>query len=64
MLKQLRSYCSEEEKYYFITDIIPEDKQDAKGLLNMIKEYEIPVSSVYVEYKNTDGSLIASYQVY
>lgn len=59
-----RSYCDEEEKYNFITDAIPEDKNNAKKLLNTIKEYEIPISSVYVEYRNNDGSLITAYQVY
>lgn len=59
-----RSYMTQADKDAFIREIIPGDKLDAKELLNNLHSYNIPASSVFVEYKNTDGSPITSYQVY
>ncbi len=59
-----RSYMTQAEKDAFISESIPGDKLDAKELLDKLHFYNIPASAVYVEYKNTDGSLVTSYQVY
>lgn len=64
LIGNARSYMTQADKDAFIRESIPGDKLDAKNLLNSLHSYDIPASSIYVEYKNTDGSLITSYQVY
>ncbi|MBE7049413.1 MAG: hypothetical protein E7394_01405 [Ruminococcaceae bacterium] len=40
------------------------DIQAAEEILNATREEGIPASSVYIELRNTDGTVIASYQAY
>lgn len=58
-----RSYLPADERAYLISDIIPEDKQFVKELLELYQSNGIPVSSIYCEYINSDGTYITSFQV-
>ena len=59
-----RWYMNQSDRNDFIYHMVPDEKEGAYSILNTIKGGDIPVSSVYVEYINTDGSMITSFQVY
>lgn len=58
-----RNYLDWDGRNYLINDLIWEDKRDARDLLYTIQTNDVPVSSIYVEYLNTDGTIVTSYQV-
>ena len=58
-----RFYLTADVRDYLITDIIPEEKQGARDILELCQSNDIPVSSVYFEYINSDGTYITSFQV-
>ncbi|MBQ3573232.1 MAG: hypothetical protein IJA16_01405 [Clostridia bacterium] len=58
-----RSYLYADDRDYIISYIIPEDKQFVKELLEFYQSDGIPVSSIYCEYKNSDGTFITSFQI-
>ncbi len=55
-------YMSYEEREYYLNNFFVSDKQSADEILAGCIENEIPVSSVYMEVRNSDGTLLASYQ--
>lgn len=58
-----RFYVDADNRNYFINELIPGDKWDARDGLYELQAMDIPVSAMYVEYINTDGTVIVSYQV-
>lgn len=58
-----RFYLNADDRDYLITEIIPEEKQEAIEILDFFRSENIPVSSVYCEYKNSDGTYITSFQI-
>ncbi len=57
-----RNYMDKNAKNYYINNNFSKDKSDTDLIYNVCVENNIPVSSVYLELKNTDGTIITSYQ--
>lgn len=62
LLGTARNYMSPDEADYYANNQFYRDKSDAQEIHKIALENGIPVSSVYVEARNSDGSWIASYQ--
>lgn len=58
-----RKYMNETQRNNFINNVIPKDKEDAEQLLNKLEDIDYYPSALYVEYKNTDGTIITSYTI-
>lgn len=50
-------------KNFYIESILPDEKTNARSLLNNLKNQGVPVSSIYFEARNSDGSYITSFQI-
>ncbi|MBR1969384.1 MAG: hypothetical protein IKA17_03410 [Clostridia bacterium] len=59
-----RHYFNSKVNNNFWSEIVPSDKADFKEVLDILKSQGEAISSIYVEYKNTDGTTITSFQVY
>jgi len=59
----LRNYANRATVDYFKSNNIAEEKNEAWKILNTVSTAGIPVSSIYAEYKNSDGSFITSFQI-
>lgn len=57
-----RNYMNQASINDYINNTFYQDKQDAREILDMLIENGIPVSSVYVEVRNSNGNKITSYQ--
>ena len=57
-----RSYMNSASRNDYLTNKIPQDKSDAHEIIEMSVAEGIPVSSVYLEIRNSDGTYLASYQ--
>ncbi len=57
-----RSYMNKDERNAYIKNKFPSDKSDMDAIRNNALSIGVPVSSVYIEARNTDGTVIASYQ--
>lgn len=57
-----RNYMDKNAKNYYINNNFSKDKSDTDLIYNECVANNIPVSSVYLELKNTDGTIITSYQ--
>ena len=59
----LRNYANSAAINYFKNYTISEEKEGAWEILNIVSAAGVPVSSIYMEYKNADGSFITSFQI-
>lgn len=57
-----RTYMDSYIKNDYLNNKFPSDKADFEELKDLAVAEGIPVSSVYIEVRNSDGSLVASYQ--
>ena len=57
-----RSYMNSATKNDYVRNRFPEDKNDMIELHEICIDNGIPVSSVYIEARNSDGTVVASYQ--
>lgn len=57
-----RTYMNSATKNDYVNNRFPEDKRDMIEIHEICIENDIPVSSVYIEARNSDGTVVASYQ--
>lgn len=58
-----REYMNESQRNNFINIVIPKDKEDGEQLLSTLEDIDYYPSALYVEYKNSDGTIITSYTI-
>lgn len=59
-----RSYATSSDINTIKNKIAVEDKVSFSELLYEIRQLNYPISSIYVEYRNSDGKYITSFQIY
>ncbi len=59
-----RTYVNNANLNHIKANIVPGDKADIQETLDLIRANGYPVGSFYVEYRNSDGKYLTSFQVY
>ncbi len=58
-----RTYANKTTVNEYVANKFPSDRADMYEIYNMMVSNGIPVSSVYIEVRNSDGTIIASHQI-